>query len=81
MAQKKNQPSNAAVLETQSSNQKRENSLGLHPEGDQQGKPLQATSGRRYTLDELLAASDYPLVLTKEDREWLDAPPVGRELI
>jgi antitoxin ChpS len=40
----------------------------------------------RYTLDELLAASDYSLPLTQvdrdpEEREWLDAPRVGRELL
>jgi len=34
----------------------------------------------RYTLDELLAASDYSQPLTPEEQEWLDAPPVGREL-
>lgn len=50
-------------------------------DGIQPKEQLQATPRRRYTLDELLAASDYLLVLTKEDREWLDAPPVGRELI
>ena len=35
----------------------------------------------RYTLAELLAASDYSQPQTAEDREWIDAPPVGRELI
>jgi antitoxin ChpS len=35
----------------------------------------------RYTLDELLAASDYSQPMSAEDREWIDAPPVGRELI
>jgi antitoxin ChpS len=35
----------------------------------------------RYTLDELLAVSDYSQPLTPEEREWIDAPPVGRELI
>jgi len=35
----------------------------------------------RYTLDELLAASDYSQPMSQEDREWIDAPPVGRELI
>ena len=35
----------------------------------------------RYTLEELLALSDFSQPLTKEDREWLDAPPVGGELI
>ena len=34
---------------------------------------------RRYTLAELLAASDYSQPLTPEEREWVDAPPVGRE--
>ena len=35
----------------------------------------------RYTLEELLAASDYSQPLTPEEREWVDAPPVGRELL
>ncbi len=35
----------------------------------------------RYTLAELLAASDYTHPQPAEDREWLDAPTVGRELI
>jgi antitoxin ChpS len=35
----------------------------------------------RYTLEELLAVSDFSQPLTQEDREWLDAPPVGGELI
>lgn len=35
----------------------------------------------RYTLDELLAASDYSQPLSPEEREWADAPPMGRELL
>jgi antitoxin ChpS len=35
----------------------------------------------RYTLNELLAECDPKARRTKEDREWLDAKPVGRELI
>lgn len=35
----------------------------------------------RYTLDELLAQCDETAELTADDREWLDAPAVGRELI
>ncbi len=35
----------------------------------------------RYTMDELLAASDYSQPMPQEVREWIDAPPVGRELI
>jgi antitoxin ChpS len=34
----------------------------------------------RYTMEELLAGSDYSNP-PPEDREWLDSPPVGRELI
>jgi antitoxin ChpS len=35
----------------------------------------------RYTLDELLAQCDFKARRTKEDREWLNNQPVGRELI
>jgi antitoxin ChpS len=35
----------------------------------------------RYTLAELLAASDYSQPQPVEEREWVDAPPVGGELI
>jgi antitoxin ChpS len=35
----------------------------------------------RYTLDELLAQCHPRARRSKEDREWLDAPPVGRELL
>lgn len=35
----------------------------------------------RYTLDELLSASDYSQPQAPEEREWVDAPPVGRELL
>ncbi len=40
---------------------------------------------KRYSLAELLAASDYPEKLSEESseetREWLDAPSVGGEII
>ncbi len=36
---------------------------------------------RRYTLDELLAQSKRSARRSREDREWLSSPPVGRELI
>ena len=36
---------------------------------------------RRYTLDELLAQCDPKAPRSKEEREWLDSKPVGRELI
>jgi antitoxin ChpS len=35
----------------------------------------------RYTLAELLAASDYSQPKRREEREWVDAPAVGREII
>lgn len=35
----------------------------------------------RYTLAELLAESDYSQSQAPCEREWVDAPPVGRELI
>ena len=35
----------------------------------------------KYTLDELMAQCDLDAPWTEEEREWLDAPPVGREII
>lgn len=35
----------------------------------------------RYTMAELLAASDYSQPQPPEEREWVDAPAVGDELI
>jgi len=35
----------------------------------------------RYTLDELLAQCDPSAEPTPQEREWLDAPAVGREII
>lgn len=32
-----------------------------------------------YTLEELLAVSDYSEPQPPEEREWVDAPPTGRE--
>jgi antitoxin ChpS len=36
---------------------------------------------RRYTLKQLLAECDPKAPRPAEDREWLDSPPIGRELI
>ncbi len=41
---------------------------------------IEASPKPRYTLAELLAASNYSESPTPEDREWLDAPPVGKEI-
>jgi hypothetical protein len=35
----------------------------------------------RYTLDQLLAESDYSQRRSTEDREWLTSLPDGRELL
>ena len=35
----------------------------------------------KYTLADLLKASDYEQPLSPEEREWIEAPAVGRELI
>lgn len=35
----------------------------------------------RYTLEDLLAASDYSPPMSQEERAWLDAPAVGREIL
>lgn len=35
----------------------------------------------RYTLEELLAQCDASAAWSAEDREWLDAKPVGDELL
>ena len=42
---------------------------------------VQPQPRRRYTLDELLAQCDPAAEPEQEDREWLDARPVGRELL
>jgi antitoxin ChpS len=35
----------------------------------------------RYSLDELLAQCDPDAPLSDEEQAWLDAPPVGREVL
>ncbi len=42
---------------------------------------IEAAPRPRYTLTELLAASDYSQALRLEEREWVDAPPVGKEIL
>lgn len=52
-------------------------SVGLAVDG---GRLVVVSSQRpRYSLAELLAASDYSHDPSLEDRDWLDAPAVGRE--
>jgi antitoxin ChpS len=42
---------------------------------------VEASPKPRYTLNELLAGSDYSRGPTAGDREWLDAPTVGNEIL
>lgn len=42
---------------------------------------IEPSPGPRYTLEELLAASDYTTPQPAEEREWIDAPAIGREEI
>ena len=42
---------------------------------------VEASPRPRYTLAELLATSDYSEGVSPEDREWLDAPAIGKELL
>jgi antitoxin ChpS len=36
---------------------------------------------QKFTLDELMAQCDLSASYSEEERAWLDAPPVGRELL
>jgi antitoxin ChpS len=42
---------------------------------------VQVRNRPRYTLDELLAQCDPQAPRTEEEREWLDAPARGHELL
>ncbi len=42
---------------------------------------VEPSPGPRYTMAELLAASDYSQPQPPEEREWVDEPAAGGELI
>jgi antitoxin ChpS len=42
---------------------------------------VQQEQKKRYTMAELLAVSDYSHPQPPEEREWVDAPAVGGELL
>jgi len=52
--------------------------VGVAVEGEQ--LVIKPNPKPRYTLDALLAASDYNTPLSDEEREWIDAPLVGKEI-
>jgi antitoxin ChpS len=42
---------------------------------------VEATTRPRYTMAELLAASDYAAPRSRDEQEWLDAPAAGGEIL
>jgi antitoxin ChpS len=54
-------------------------SVGIAVDGER--LVVEAAPRPRYTMAELLAASDYSDARSPEEREWLDAPAVGKELL
>ncbi len=42
---------------------------------------VEASTPIRYKLDDLLAQSDYDYEPDQEERDWLDAPAIGGELL
>lgn len=42
---------------------------------------VEASPRPRYSLEELLAASDFSAPPTPEEREWIDAAPFGKEVL
>lgn len=53
--------------------------VGLGVDGDR--LIIEPRRKPRYTMAELLATSDYQQPQPPEDREWMDSPAVGRELL
>jgi antitoxin ChpS len=53
--------------------------VGVRVEGER--LVIEAKPHPRYTLAGLLAASNYSQPQPPEEREWVDAPAVGRELL
>jgi antitoxin ChpS len=54
-------------------------SVGIALDGE--SLVVKAANRPVFTMEELLAVSDYSEAPFHEDRDWLDAPQVGRELI
>lgn len=43
--------------------------------------PEKSSRKSRYTMANLLAVSDYSQPQPADEREWVDAPSIGRELV
>jgi antitoxin ChpS len=54
-------------------------SVGIALDGE--SLVVKAANRPVFKMEELLAVSDYSDAPFREDRDWLDAPQVGRELI
>ena len=54
-------------------------SVGVAVDGDR--LVVEASPRPRYTMAQLLAASDFSAEQSPDDREWLDSPAVGREIL
>jgi len=48
-------------------------------EGEVEGLTVRRPA--KYSLDELLSQCDVSQPMSEEEREWLESPPTGRELI
>jgi antitoxin ChpS len=53
--------------------------VGVAVDGDR--LVVEATRRPRYTLEELLAASDYAQPRSLEEQEWVNGPAVGKEIL
>ena len=52
----------------------------LHELASEVEAPARPRKRPRYTLEELMSQCDLSVPLSDEDRAWLNAPAVGREL-
>lgn len=41
---------------------------------------IEPNPSHKYTLSDILAASDYTQIQPESEREWIDAPSVGKEI-
>ena len=53
--------------------------VGLSVDGDR--LVIEPRKRPKYTMQELLDQCDFSLPISEEEREWMDAPRVGEELV
>jgi antitoxin ChpS len=54
-------------------------SVGIRVDGER--LVIEATLKPKYSMTELLATSDYSGLSASQERDWLDAPAVGKEIL